>query len=995
LNNYDEAGSIDATNNNRLTPIAKIDLFSWPQLIIIFVLFVGAVMVCHWAGMHALTVYDGAYFINSNTNVFANHNLIGVMSIVPVRPLFCLSLYFNYVLTGMDPFYFRVFNAVILAASGLALCLLIMIILETPALQIEASKSLKQGISVFMGLLFVIHPLQSFVVLYVWQREAIMACFFIFLGLATYLATRTGRITNQTTGYLLTAALFLAGMLSKENVATLPLLMFLVELTLLRQGLRDLIYRLKTICIIILPCAIIYLVITYQLHTGHSETEYGILKRLTVYYQSSGLTIPQVLMTQSRIFWSYIGMMLFPSTSTVEFMRAEIISATLLDPPQTLAAVIGILAIVVAAIGLARRNPMVSFGIAFMLVSLAPESLLIPQYLHFGYRAVLPMGGLLIILASVIQGISVWLLARAPIKVFRMATAVVVLVAVSSLGFSTISRAQKWTHISFWQDLAQRLPVYSQNVQVVPYLDIVVNSISAFLSVKRYSDAIDLFRKFVLKQPEVAQNLSDQTNIQDLITEYVHIFGEQRGRADGALIGLGIALQGTGNNEAAIFSYKKAVDILPYHPDVHMVLGYLLESSGNRKDALMHYRKATEVDPGSVTTYNCYGDALKRSGRMYDAMIEYYKATVVDPKSVDGYINLAAALLESGYHREGIAEYEKALKLNPESADVHHKMGRALVEIGDLEKAINHYRTAVRLDPNQAVTYGDLALALEVQGNLKESIAQFRKAIAADPNSAIINAFFGKALIRLGQLSQAIQVLQRAVLLDQNLYISHHYLGLALELRGNLKPAIESYTKAIKIQPGLAGLHVDLGRALLKTRNLVRAIVELKTAVSLDPKNSQGNFYLALATERTGAFPIAQQYYRSAIQVRPDMWEAHYYLANNLEASKNYSEAVKSYKKAIELHPDFTEAYANLAVALLHLEQIPEAIVTLIKALKPDKQNAQLFYALGLAYARMKDNSRATEFFEKALKIDPDVGKVSENLDQLGRNEIPEKGTTP
>ena len=87
----------------------------------------------------------------------------------------------------------------------------------------------------FLGILFTVHPLQSMVVLYAWQREAIMGCLFYYSALAAYVAVRSERIP-LTAGYGATAVLFLAGMLSKENVATLPVAVMLAEMTLFGRG---------------------------------------------------------------------------------------------------------------------------------------------------------------------------------------------------------------------------------------------------------------------------------------------------------------------------------------------------------------------------------------------------------------------------------------------------------------------------------------------------------------------------------------------------------------------------------------------------------------------------------------------------------------------------------------------------------------------------------------------------------------------------------------
>ena len=136
---------------------------------------------------------------------------------MPARALFMLSLYANYALTGMDPYYFRLTNTAILAGAGLALAWLILVLLEIPSLRVPGTPKEKRAIGLFMGLLFVAHPLQTYVVLYDWQREAIMACLFYFAALAVYLGVRSGRFRNEGLGYTLTAVLFFAGLAEQRK----------------------------------------------------------------------------------------------------------------------------------------------------------------------------------------------------------------------------------------------------------------------------------------------------------------------------------------------------------------------------------------------------------------------------------------------------------------------------------------------------------------------------------------------------------------------------------------------------------------------------------------------------------------------------------------------------------------------------------------------------------------------------------------------------------
>ncbi len=958
-------------------------LFSPREIGAAFVVFSAAAMACHWLGSNSLLVYDGAYFIKSKEPIFASHDVMALVSIVPVRPLFLFTYYLNYLLTAMDPFYFRMTNALISAFAGVVLSLVAMMAFQLPGVNVPGTRRAKQWVSLFLGLLFVVHPLQSLVVLYVWQREAVMGYLFYFSSLAAYLGTRSRRIETPALGYFLTSVLFLAGMLSKENLATVPAALLLAEFTILRQTLRQTFRRALIIAAIILPSVIAYLLVTNMLHAPHSELVKGVTARLIEHYKYGGVGIVEVMMTQCRIFFSYVIMMLFPFVRDVEFMRAEIISRSLLNPPITLAAVCGIIALVGSAILLIRRSPLISFGILFMFVSLLPESLLIPQYLFFGYRAVLPMAGLLLIIGIGILYASEWTRVRVTTPAFRAAAAVALLVPLLVFASVTALRASRWNHLSFWQDLAAQLPNYSKDVETVPFLDVSVNCMATLVDADKNGEAIDLFQRVLAFRQSSRIAVSEDGNIKDSVDAFLKVFKDQKMRSGGALIALGAALQLTGRIGDSMVAYQKAVDLEPHHTDVHLTLGAMLENEGKLPNAIDHYKKAIEIDPGYAHAHNCLGNALKKQGNLRGAAEEYLKAIQADPYSCMGYLNLGQAYQEAGYYQEALSEYMTALQVDPKSADGYHRIGRALAETGNVTDALANYRKAIELNPGLAEAHSDLALALETIGRMPEAIAHYRKAAEINPYSPLNYIFLGRSLRMAGHTTEAIAALNKALELAPDQATPHQHLGVALEQAGDLPSAVKHLRKAIELNPTSAEAYTDLAIVRLKQGRISRAIEQIKTAISLDPSLPTAYLYLGKALEAAGDQELAMEQFRKAIQLQPDSAQAHFELANSELRRGNGAAAIKSYAEALKLNPNQPKARANMAVALLHERRIPEAIVELGKALSLNKKNSEMMHALGLAFHKMKQGALASEYFEEALRLDPNNREAIEHLQRL------------
>ena len=69
------------------------------------------------------------------------------------------------------------------------------------------------------------------------------------------------------------------------------------------------------------------------------------------------------------------------------------ISQGLLEPPSTLPAILGILALTLGAVLLRRRNPVVAFGILFFLIGHSMESTIIALELIYEHRNYVPSFG--------------------------------------------------------------------------------------------------------------------------------------------------------------------------------------------------------------------------------------------------------------------------------------------------------------------------------------------------------------------------------------------------------------------------------------------------------------------------------------------------------------------------------------------------------------------------------------------------------------------------
>jgi len=524
------------------------------------------------AGLTAPMYYDSGAKLLARGHFF-DHGVLSALKMFPQRPLPVLTFYWNYLLTGMVPGYFRLTNLFLLACLSVVVVVLVRLVLETAAVFNSARPFDKKWLSLVMGLAFLIHPLNSYVTLYVWQRMALMACLFYCASLTAYLAGRVGIIRRRLHSTGLAVFLFVCAILSKENAVTLPLVILIAERAFFRE-------RWKAVLMAVLPFFLallgLMLVLSFvQFPHGNAQMNAGILGTLRSYYQESGLTLKEVVLTQCRVLFSYLSLILAPLPWRVQLVSLQGISHSLFSPPATFAAVIGATVLLSAGFFLLKRRPVSGFGILFYIVNLIPEALLVPQYAFFGYRAVLPMLGVYLV---VMDGVTVILsMVREPKRRPLLLAAILgfCLCAIILMGISTSMRATTWgDEVRFWQETIARFPdTFSESESRVAS-QAFTNLGTALYRNGRYSEAIQYYNKALELMPSNAA----------------------------ALASLGSAYAKQGSFQKAEASLRKAVETDPKLGFAHRSLGILLKAQDRNEEADWHFLRAADLSAKKVPT---------------------------------------------------------------------------------------------------------------------------------------------------------------------------------------------------------------------------------------------------------------------------------------------------------------------------------------------------------------------------------------------------------
>lgn len=302
------------------------------------------------------------------------------------RPIAQLSFAFNHYFSGFDPFVFKATNLAIHMVCGLLVFGLALRLLTATGLPGKQKNNFIVAGTV--AALWLLHPIQLLPVLHVVQRMTSLSALFLLAALLLHISARAqgGRVGALK---LLVAwgLVWPLSFLSKETGALFPFFVLAWELI----GRRSMVGQLDRF-------ARVFAVVTGL--TLLAAMVYALSSRgqwLWAGYELRAFSLAERVMTEGRVLWLYLGLILFPRLEALGLYHDDIaISTHLFTPWTTLPALTGLVGIAWLAWRMRQRAPLFSFGIAWFLIGHGLESTALPLEIAHEHRNYLPLFGILL-----------------------------------------------------------------------------------------------------------------------------------------------------------------------------------------------------------------------------------------------------------------------------------------------------------------------------------------------------------------------------------------------------------------------------------------------------------------------------------------------------------------------------------------------------------------------------------------------------------------------
>jgi tetratricopeptide (TPR) repeat protein len=388
-----------------------------------------------------------------------------------------------------------------------------------------------------------LNPVQTNAVTYLVQRMTSLTALFYVTALACYIYWRldSSRLKRLLffTGFLLAA---LCAFLSKENSATLPFAVFLVECMFITPGLGGRILK-KMRWYHWVGMALLILVI---LPLGESTWD-----EILAPYGTRHFTLMERLLTETRVLVFYISLLLVPLPGRMNLEHDFTLSTSLFSPPTTFLSIIFLAVLIWTAAATWKRAPLISFGIWWFFLNLIIESTVVPLELAFEHRLYLPSIGLFIALVGCGDILAKHVQKRFLEGEFTKICFLGVVILCSFLSVMTTLRNNDWRDpIALHADSARKSPNkpralsnyglalarsgrHEEGIEVLKkaialgrphyeeYLTSANNILVSLVMLKKYDEAIEWGEKFLIElTPDIKGN-SDVSFMGNLAVAYM------------------------------------------------------------------------------------------------------------------------------------------------------------------------------------------------------------------------------------------------------------------------------------------------------------------------------------------------------------------------------------------------------------------------------------------------------------------------------------------
>jgi len=426
-----------------------------------------------------------------------------------------------------------------------------------------------------------LHPMQTQAVTYITQRAASLAAFFYLASVVCYLRARVV-VRREWLWFGLSLASGLLGMLTKENVFTLPMAILMTEFLLISDAKRLFQRRNATFFALLATGFLaILLIVPSFFRFDLSKVFYkGVVSGS---HESDYLSPAVYLLTQFRVIIKYLQLLVLPIGQSLDY---DFPASYSLWERETLLCFLVLALILILAGRLITRERLFSYGIFLFFLTISVESSIIPiHHVIYDHRVYLPSVGFFLAITSLLGSTSR----------DRIRQGALLLVLAAAFSIMTFQRNKVWTNeFTLWEDVIRKAPLKARGYYNLGNLYFQQGQMG--LAMAYYDRTLDLNSNYYGAHNNRGNILRMMNRWEEALDEYDQAIRINPQQAE-LYNNRGFLYVLMGNNDMAFKDFDQAIVLNPDYADAYSNRGILFAQKGDFRKALNDFDQALEHDP--------------------------------------------------------------------------------------------------------------------------------------------------------------------------------------------------------------------------------------------------------------------------------------------------------------------------------------------------------------------------------------------------------------
>ena len=651
-------------------------------------------------------------------------------------PLVYTTLWLEHKIWGLAPAGYHAVNVALHLANTLLLWRILKLLAVPGALAAAA--------------VFAVHPLHVESVAWIIERKDVLSALFYLAAVRLWL----GYLQRpRWSWYGLALALFVAGLLSKSIVVTLPVALLIIQWWRDGRISRHDLLRLA-------PFFVAALLVTA------GDLAFNQSRRVLEPFDYS---LGERILIAARALWFYAGKLAWPTDLAVIYPIWDIRVG---DPGAWLylAAAIALAAALWFLRHRVGRGPLA--GAAYFAVTLSPTLGFVDfSYMQFSLVAdrfqYLAGIGLMVVAAGV-AAVSVSSLSQ------RWGRRSVRVAAGLALGIVLLLLAtQTWRQSEIYRDeITFNRHIIAHNPVA---RDAHRNLAAELFRLERFEEALSHARLAVQQYPDcgdchggLAAALGQLKHLDEAET-HIRRALEIEPHNQSVLQNASELFRLQGRYEEGVAAAGTWLELRPNASAPHQALARLFADMNRPAEAEGHWRRAYEIDPRDVAVIQNMAETIRKQGRSEEALGWYREVLRIRPDVALAHAAMGHVLFHLARYDAAIDALTRAVELAPDLPDAPSllvKAAQAATRLGRHAQAARTYARVAGMAPGFARALFRQGVGLAQQGRHDEALEMFRTVVRLLPDDAAAHSNLAVVLYHLGRTDEALTSIDRALSID-------------------------------------------------------------------------------------------------------------------------------------------------------------------------------------------------------------------------------------